>query len=103
MRFPLAVMPVLPFRHGALPSNIMAPLLAFDPLVTFDLLLLGPEDFEQGMQDAPVTKRALPRHEMISFPFLAGTLPTDVPAGLLAFDPTITFNLLPLRSNQFSE
>src|ERR1017187_4478242 len=103
MRLPFTVMPVLPFRHGPLPTDIIAPLLAFDPFVAFDFLLLGPEDFEQGMQDALVTKRALPGHEISLAPFLTGALPADVLTCLLAFDPTISFNLLSLRSKQLSE
>src|SRR5260221_3142752 len=102
MGLPFTIMPVLPFRHGAHPANIVASFLAFDPLVTFDFLLLGPEDFKQGMQDAPLTKRAFPSHEILLLLFLAFALPTDIPTGLLAFDPSVIFNVLSLGPNQLN-
>lgn len=100
---PLTVVTVLPLRHRSFPADIVPPPFAFDPLVALDLLLLGPEDFKQGGLQTSLADMALPFREVLLVPLLAGLLPPDVAAGLLALDPSVFFNLLSLGSNQLSQ
>jgi len=71
----------------------MASFLAFDPFVTFNFLLLRPEDFKQRMQE-PRSRRE--RFQATKYFCFHSSLARFQPMSdsLLAFDPTITFNLL---------
>src|ERR1043166_901629 len=103
VKLPVFVMLRAPLPDGALPADVTAASLAFNPFEFLDFILLRPDQFHDWLRQALRAHPFAPGERMFAPPLALGALQADVVADPLTFDPPILFNFLSLGPNHSSD
>src|ERR1043166_3112891 len=103
VKLPGFVMLPAPLPDGALPTDVTAATLAFNPFEFLDFVLLRPDQLHDRLPQALRAHPIAPGARMLAPPLALGALQADVVSDPFTFDPPVLLNFLSPGPNHGSD